>query len=377
MKIQIRPDVCIKALQMMMLSAVCLAVSFAAAAQSSAPAADPQDEGITIGLLVTENPDENRLMQEAVDAVQLAVTGANRKGGLRGHDVQMVVRPVDGLWGAGSKEAVELITRHDAKALLGFLDGRNAHLVEQVCTKAEIPFISAISPDPTLSRINIPWFFSMMPDAEQQAKALAEHIFRDNTDKSISVITSDDYDQGFTSRYFLEEAESRSGRPVINHSYPSGPEEFEKLSAELSASGSDAIVFFGRTGELEQLLNHPGFGKRNLPIYTPVINLENVRLSHPEMPLFTLKPDGLDSERESAFQDEFSREYGYRPGSYAAYVFDGMAALLEAIKINGTGNHQLQEALREINMKGIHGEISFHPDGVVRQRLTVARAGAE
>ena len=184
MKIQIRQAVRITALQMLMLSTLCLAVSLAAVAQSSAPSADPEHEGITIGLLVTENPDENRLMQEALDAVQLAVSGANRDGGLRGNQVQIVVRSVDGHWGAGSKEAVDLITNHNAKALLGFLDGRSAHLVEQVCTKAEIPFISAISPDPTLSRINIPWFFSMMPDAETQAGAIADHIFRDGSDKS-------------------------------------------------------------------------------------------------------------------------------------------------------------------------------------------------
>jgi ABC-type branched-subunit amino acid transport system substrate-binding protein len=287
------------------------------------------------------------------------------------------VRSVDGLWGAGSKKAVELITNHNAKALLGFLDGRSAHLVEQVCTKAEIPFISAISPDPTLSRINIPWFFSMMPDSEIQAGAIADHIFRNGSDKSVTVITTDDYDQGFTSRYFLEEVSRRSGRPAIEHPYPSGTEEFNQLLEQLSASDSDAIVFFGTSGELDKLLRNPGFTEQSTPLYTPIMNVESDRFANEGIPIFTLRPEGLDSEKKTAFQDKFFTEYGYRPGSYASYVFDGTHALLEAMKMNGSGNHRLQAALREMETKGLHGVISFDSDGMIQQQPGVVLVGEE
>ena len=80
----------------------------------------------------------------------MAVRIANRKGGLNGRHFELVARSMEGPWGTGSKQAVNLIFEEEVWALIGSHDGRNAHLVEQAATKSTVVFVSAWSGDPTL-----------------------------------------------------------------------------------------------------------------------------------------------------------------------------------------------------------------------------------
>jgi len=90
---------------------------------------------IKIGLLIPDNSSV-----EAKYGAELAVQKANEKGGINGQMFQLVTRSMEGPWGTGSKEAVNLIFNEKVWAIMGSHDGRNAHLVEQVTTKTRVVF---------------------------------------------------------------------------------------------------------------------------------------------------------------------------------------------------------------------------------------------
>jgi branched-chain amino acid transport system substrate-binding protein len=147
------------------------------------------DETVKIGLLI---PDNKSLA--ARHGAEMAIRKANEKGGFNGCPFQLVTRSMEGPWGTGSKEAVNLIFEEEVWAIMGSHDGRNAHLVEQVAAKACIVFLSAWASDPTLSQAFVPWYFSCVPNDLQQATALIEEIYNKRKINKIAAVSDNGYD---------------------------------------------------------------------------------------------------------------------------------------------------------------------------------------
>jgi len=327
---------------------------------------------IRIGLLLTEDPENSDLMQEAVDLVTLAEEIANEDGGIKKKPVKIIVKSVDGNWGAGSKQAVDLIYEHQTTVLLGFVDGRSAHLIEQVCTKAEIPFVSTLSPDPSLSRINIPWFFSTLPHADQQAAVLVEALYRNVDDRNTLVVTSDDYDYGFISQAFVNIATDEYLEKPVIFRYSAGENEFKGVASNLSESDADAIVFFGASYELENLTEQLILADVDVPIYTPIMDLNIEISSHYSSPIYTLRSRSPIHQDTEAFKARFLERHGYMPGIQTTYLYDGLKLLLRAIRVNGEASDHIRGTLSSISEPA-----SFDSEGVIKQFLTVVQIHSE
>src|SRR5450756_1253186 len=104
-------------------------------------------------------PDNNSIA--AKHGAEMAISKANEDGGFDGKPFQLVIRSMEGPWGTGSKQAVDLIFEENVCAIMGSPDGRNGHLVEQVTTKARIVFLSTWASDPTLAQAFVPWYFTL------------------------------------------------------------------------------------------------------------------------------------------------------------------------------------------------------------------------
>jgi len=331
-----------------------------------------ESDQIRIGLLLTEDPENSRLMREAVDVVALAAEIVNEAGGIRQKPVKIIAKSVDGNWGAGSKQAVSLIYEHQTTALLGFVDGRSAHLIEQVCTKAEIPFISTLSPDPSLSRINIPWFFSTLPHADQQSAVLAEALYSNIDGRNILVVTSDDYDQEFISHSFVDIAtDDYREKPAIFR-YSAGKNDFSGITSTLSKPNADAIVFFGASNELDSLTEQLRLADVDVPVYTPIMDLNTEISTHYSSPIYTLRSRSPIHQDTEAFKARFLERHGYMPGIQTTYLYDGLKLLLRAIRVNGEASDHIRGTLSSISEPA-----SFDSEGVIKQFLTVVQIHSE
>ena len=123
---------------------------------------------------------------------------------IKGIKFELVVRSMEGPWGTGSKQAVNLVFDEEVVAMLGSHDGRNAHLVEQVSAKSRVVFLSAWSGDPTLSQAFVPWFFNCVPNDLQQADALFEEIYNKRKLNKIAVVSDHGYDSQSSLKNFLK-----------------------------------------------------------------------------------------------------------------------------------------------------------------------------
>ncbi len=347
-------------------SRVCLVILFATfcnqyAGTSQLP--DDQDKTVKIGLLL---PDSNSIA--ACQGAEIAISEANAKGGMKGRPFQLVVRSMEGPWGTGSKETVALIFEEKVWAILGSHDGRNAHLVEQAATKAHVIFLSAWAGDPTLSQAFIPWFFNCVPNDRQQAEALIEEICNKRKIDRIAIISDDDYDSKQALKNLLSiiktAGENEPAQLVLNNS----DEELDVLLDKVNEANVNCIVLFCRPSASMKTIRQTHLMDMSQPLFGSLSLLDENVLSEQDLQdlddLLLIPSGNWSSSKSSAFILNYRRLYGQNPGMVAAYAYDGMNLLIEAIKKAGAPEREMiQKSLQEIHYEGVTGLIRFDDKG--------------
>ena len=321
-----------------------------------------QGEKIKIGLLVSDSRSV-----AAVHGAELAILEANREGGLNGVPFELQTRVMEGPWGTGSKEAVSLIFDEKVWAILGSHDGRNAHIVEQAATKANVVFVSAWAADPTLSQAFVPWFFNCIPTDRQQAQSIFDDIFIHKKYEKVAVIYDESYDSDMALKN-LTDIIKASGEKDLSRFLIDQHNDPSLLIRDISRSDAECIVIFCKPSAAVELIRSFRQKKMELPVYGSLALLNENELTDQELSEY----DNIVSVPSCIFSitylDNFRREYqkafNRTPGLVASFAFDGMKALTEAIKTAGSPDREkIQRSLQNMHLEGITGIISFDDKG--------------
>jgi len=318
---------------------------------------------IKIGLLVQDSS-----YSSAVHGAEMAIKIANEKGGLRGQIFQLVFRSLEGPWGTGSKQAVNLIFEEKVWALTGLHDGRNAHLVEQAATKSQVVFLSAWSGDPTLSQAFVPWFFNCVPNYNQQAASMINEIYGIRKYRNIVVVHGNDYDSEKSFGSFMNLVKMSGKTDPLQFNIEDYVQKSGILADKIRESDADCIILFCQPSFSLELVRQIKKKNSELPVFGPLAILNENELSDQEMKYFDnilSVPAGEWPEAENlTFRQEFKKKYGYMPGMVASYSYDCMNVLIEAIRQAGNSDREMiQEALKNIQFNGITGPIQFDDKG--------------
>jgi branched-chain amino acid transport system substrate-binding protein len=319
-------------------------------------------ESIRIGLLIQ---DINSVA--AKQAAELAVRQANEKGGANGTPFQLVVRSMEGPWGTGSKQAVAMIFDENVVAILGSHDGRNAHLVEQVSAKSRVVFLSAWSGDPTLSQAFVPWFFNCVPNDIQQADALFEEIYLRRLLTDMVVVSDKSYDSQSALNNFLKNV-AKQGKPEpLQLVFDSTDIDINDLIEKNISHKTSCVVLFVQPPSSAKIIRQIKLKYNNLPVFgsMELLNENHIQgkdLNDYEKVAFVSSAN-LSNRIGISFSDEYMKNYGTRPGIVAAYAFDGMNILIDAIRKAGIEREKLQKYITDIKYDGVTGTIQFDDKG--------------
>ncbi|MGD0756399.1 MAG: ABC transporter substrate-binding protein [Bacteroidales bacterium] len=323
---------------------------------------DRSGKTVKIGLLI---PDNNS--QAAKYGAELAIRNANEKGGFNGKPFQLVVRSMEGPWGTGSKQAVNLIFEENVCALMGSPDGRNAHLVEQVTTKARIVFLSAWASDPTLAQAFVPWYFSCVPTDLQQADALIEEIYNKRQFTKIAAVSDNDYDSKMAMESFVKRAKLSGKTTPLQLFYDNKAQDYNDLINQINKAGVRGIILFGKPSASMRIINQLRERKMDQSLFGSLSLLDENEIPGQVMKYYEnvalISPGNLSGSKGLAFREEFQKTYGKLPGAVAAYSFDGMNLLIEAIRNAGIDRENIQKALAKIKFEGVTGPIQFDGKG--------------
>lgn len=318
---------------------------------------DSGSEPIVIGLLV-----EDSLLAEGRYGAEFAVKEINRRGGLHGRQLVLSVKSMEGPWGVGSTKTVDLVFEQKVWALVGLLKGRNSHLVEQVAAKTNVPFISAWAADPTLSKAYVPQFFSCVPNSEQQSRALLNHLFEKQGSDNWILVSDDDYDSRIAVKSLMDTEEFQK-HPASEQFKCSSPDDFQELVQGIREKNPKSVVLFCEPElslELIRFLRAEGLLMR---VYSGL----NIMHEHNFSSLVSDRVEDLYfvdngtwmTDRDSDYVQEFHREFGHYPGAMAAYAFDAIQILVEAIEKSGSEPEMVKQNLSRTSYVGKTGSIEF------------------
>jgi branched-chain amino acid transport system substrate-binding protein len=344
---------------------VCLIIALTIITSGIAFTQNPHNSGrsVKIGLLIQDSS-----WSSAIQGAGLAIKNANENGGLRDLKFQLVFRSMEGPWGTGSKQAVNLIFEEKVWALIGLHDGRNAHLVEQAATKSQVVFLSAWPGDPTLSQAFVPWFFNCVPNDNQQAASLKNEIFEIRKYRNIVVVHGKDYDSEKSFGSFMNFVK-KSGKPdPLHFDIEDYVQKSGILADKIIKSGAGCIVLFCQPSASLELVRQVKKKNPVLPVFGPLSILNENELSVQEMKYFDnilSVPAGEWPEAENQnFRQEFEKIYGKMPGVAASYSYDCMSVLIEAIRQAGNSDREMiQKSLKNIRFNGVTGPIQFDDKG--------------
>lgn len=343
---------------------VCLIFTILGSDMNSTRVSFPREitePAVNIGLLI-----QDARSLAASQGAELAIHKANNEGGFKGLPFRLFVRSMEGPWGTGSKQAVELIFKNKVWALIGSHDGRNAHLVEQAATKATIVLLSAWSGDPTLSQAFIPWFFNCVPNYNQQTIVLIDEIYNKRNITNPLIVYDDEYDSQQAMKCFLKQLrpEGKTDPPAFqyNGSYKNTIDLMNRTG------NAGCIILFCKPVSAVKILGQIRESGSKVPIYGSLFLINENELTRQELESYDnsiMIPSGnWNEEKKSAFIKEFSAHYGKAPGMAAAYSYDSMNLLIEAIKKAGSSEREMiQKALSESNLEGVTGTIHFDEKG--------------
>lgn len=321
-----------------------------------------QPETVKIGLLI-----QDKACLAARQGAELAVRRANENGGVNGHALQLLVRSMEGPWGTGSKQAVHLIFEENVWALLGSHDGRNAHLVEQAATKSTVVFISAWASDPTLSQAFVPWFYNGVPTDNQQADAWIDEIYHKRKMNRVATITDLTYDSNMALKSYLQRLRQAGKNEPVQFLWKDYSTNLNALADQINKSGTHAIILFCSPSISlklirllrQQNMKQPVFGSISI-LNEDVLSLQELR----EFDNMLLVPSLLSASKSQIFRQAYQKTYGTSPGMVAAYAFDGMNVLIEAIRISGSQDREsIQQSLSKIRYEGVTGLVQFDARG--------------
>ena len=322
-----------------------------------------QNGEVKIGLLI---PDAKMLV--ARHGAEMAIHKANAKGGYNGRHFHLVVRSTEGPWGAGSKESVNLVYEDEVWAIMGSLDGRNAHLAEQVATKAHIVFLSSRATDQTLSQAFIPWYFRCVPNDRQQAKALTREIYHERQLKRIATLAEADNDARLGATSFAKIAVAEGMPSPTQFFYESSVQDFHDVLSQIESAGVEGIVLFGQPSSAAKIIRqirHKGMKQALFGSLSLLADGNFLKSAGPDLEGAVLvSPDYWYTSGGKNFKQEFQEIYGYSPGVAAVYAYDGMNLIIEAIRKAGLDRDRIRDSLADIKYKdGVTGVIHFDDMG--------------
>jgi len=316
------------------------------------------DSYISIGLLVDKSNET-----EASLAARNAIEKINHKGGIRGKELKLVIRSVEGTWGAGSGKIVDLVFKDKVIAIVGSLDARNTHLAEQVIAKTQVPFLSAWASDPSLSNAYVSWFFTIVPNDEQQAEMLLNQICIERNIQDLLVVFDSSYDGEQAYKSLHKKAQQFPELKI----YPiqvNTASDVLNVAVKLKENKIEGILLLGRELPVDLIQKQILTTASSIPVFSNLavygsnsfLDTENVNMSFANSRI---------NNKEAAEQEYFKKKNS-KGSLVGALTFDAVMALSTAIELSTGGQDDLKRGLSQLNYQGITGLIEFDALGRIK-----------
>lgn len=300
----------------------------------------------------------------------LAVDEINAAGGIDGK--QVVVKEFDDKCDATEAAGVgnQIISDTSIQLVVGTVCSGATNAMYPITAGAGIPLFSATASNPALAENGWDMFTRVIPNDTYQSVLLEKLAGSLGYEKIAVVASNDDYGQQIVAS--LEEHADEYGVEIVKEErYTTGQiSDFTPILTNLAAADPDVIVLGGYYGEMGPLVSQSAtvFGSDTIPFVggSQEQTQEFLALagdSADGVTIAQLYDVTSTSEENTSFVEKFQAEYGELPDFQAAYGWDNMWILKEAIEANDGSLDGITEAIKSITTTGVTGPVEFAENG--------------
>jgi branched-chain amino acid transport system substrate-binding protein len=274
-------------------------------------------------------------------------------------------------WGTGVSQLTRMVYDEHPLALLGSVDSATTHLAEQVVAKANLPLVSPIATDKSVTLAGVSWMFSCAPSETAIARVLVDAVLaglQNPADKSVLLATTD-HESRMTAREVTRELTRLGRRPDFRYDVPAGAVNIaNQLQAATVAKPAVVLVIAGAEDAArlvrevrEKLGTTTIFGSQSMS-RGRFLELAGPAAEGVRFPLLFV-PSFADTNA-THFIARFTAAHHHPPDYTAALTYDATRLLVDAIRRAGPNRARIREALAQLSpWPGIVGPIHFDGTG--------------
>ncbi len=352
----------------------CAAAAGVLLGAAAAPAAD-----LTVGVLAELSGSQATIGIDMANAIRLAASEINAKGGVLGHQITLSVQDE----ACDPQQAVNAASKLVSENVIGVVGGScsgSTLPTLKMFGDSHIPLVITAANSTKLIGAN-PGSAFMINSTGYDQVATAVRFFKSKGINTLAVVDEGDAYSADLSR-LTREAWTKSGGKVVVHDVAnSGEQDFSAMVTQIRATKPDAVfwtAYYADGGSFIKQLRQAGYG-----------GLIALGDGNNSPTLFALagtaangvycfsNPTAADLPNAKAFIAAYRERFHQAPGPYAALSYDGMDLLANAITRAGSADKEkIIAALKQTkNFEGVAGPINFTPQNTLARSNFVILIG--
>ncbi len=270
-------------------------------------------------------------------------------------------------WGTATMEPVKMAMDEHVVAVLGSIDGAATYTLLRISSELGFPVLNTATSDPTIRDIGSPWLMSLLPDDRQQSRVLAKYILGQGKMHKLGILREDARYARVGTDVFHEEIERNKPIQIVEATFPPGATEFSQQLRQLQDAGIDGLVLWCQPEEGALIIRQLRAAGMRIPLFgsSELATPQLISLAGASAEGFAavsvFNPARSDREFKE-FQQRYRNRFDEPLDTYAAYAYDGIRLLIDAIEKAGPDRQQVMNVLRDNQSKtwkGVAGIMRF------------------
>ncbi|RJQ21740.1 MAG: branched-chain amino acid ABC transporter substrate-binding protein [Nitrospiraceae bacterium] len=324
------------------------------------------EDVIKIGIAGPMTGDQAKMGMDFRNGVTLAVEEWNRKGGVSGRKIELIIGDDQ----RDPKQAVSVANKlvtQGVKGVIGHFNSSCSIPASDVYDRAGIPMITPASTNPQLTEKGHYGVFRVCGRDDQQGKVAADFVTRELKIKKLAVIhDKTTYGQGLADEFnkFL----GGKAEVVYYGGIVQGDKDFKTVLISIREKAPELIYFGGIYPEGGLMVKQAREIGMTVPFMSGdgVIDPKFVEIAGAEAAegtYLTFSPDPNTIPTAKEFIVQYTKRFG-ELGPYSAYAYDAANIMLKAIEAAGvTEGKAVMDKLHSMEFAGTLGNIKFDSKG--------------
>jgi branched-chain amino acid transport system substrate-binding protein len=303
--------------------------------------------------------------QSVVNGAKLAIQAINAAGGVNGSTLELVIEDGECKPASSVNAAEKLIQKDKVPIILGAFCSSATLAVMPVAEKYQVPLITGVSSNATLTEKGNKWFFRATDTDAILAKSFARILYDKLKLRSLALVgVNDDFGRGAVDE-FVKNMEALGGKVVLKDYFDHGTTDYYTLLTKVRAAKPDGLFVAAETQDGSILVKQVKELGLDLKVFgvgswatSDFIKLAGEAAEG----IYAAVPYAytMENPKNQAFVKEYQAAFKEAPGKYQAAGNNVANIIAQAIKRAGSSEPaKLRDALTQTDYDGVNGNFKF------------------